>query len=100
MLESLINPESVERRPYEMFFLAAIIVIVATGMAHLITGGTETSYLIIAFTCIGSAPLMVHVLQLEEKEDEVYENESEFHLLHRHGDVLEVYAYYFLGTRS
>ncbi|MCD6522672.1 MAG: stage II sporulation protein M [Candidatus Diapherotrites archaeon] len=98
MLESLINPEVAEKRPYEVMFLAFIMAVVSMGMATLVGRGAEVSHLAVAFICIGAAPLMVHAIRLEAKEDELFENESEFNILHRHGDMLEIYGYYFLGV--
>ncbi len=94
MLESILDPLTAKKRPYEMFFLAIAICIVSVALAVGIKGVSDVGFLSIAFMCIGAAPLMVRVLRIEEREDEE-EKESFFQ---RHKDIIEIYGYYFIGV--
>ena len=97
MLESILNPNAVEKRPYEMFFLAVAVGFVATLLALMIGRGTEVSHLLIAFICISVAPLIVNVLTMEEERDEDVTPTGLLGLLPRHKEVIEIYGYLFLG---
>lgn len=91
----MLSPEKAEKRPYEMFFFAIALALVATGLA-LVVSGNNAGHLVIAFICIGTAPMMVRLIMIEEEEDETT-HESEINLLSRHGDLFAVYGFYFLG---
>jgi uncharacterized membrane protein SpoIIM required for sporulation len=95
MLESLLSPEKAEKRPYMMLFYAIALALVATGMA-LVVSGNNAGYLVIAFICIGAAPMMVRLIMIEEEEDEEVKG-PEIGLLARHGDLFAVYGFYFIG---
>jgi len=98
MLEDLLEAESAEKGPWKMIFLAMAIGAVAIALAIVISSGTETGHLIVAFACIAAAPLMVRVIEIEEHEDtEPWLANSEIGLLVRHGDMIAVFAFYFIG---
>ncbi|MCK4328137.1 MAG: stage II sporulation protein M [Candidatus Diapherotrites archaeon] len=98
MLESLLEAEKAERAPWKMLFLAMAIGAVAIALAGMIGTGNESGHLVVAFACIAAAPLMVRVIQIEEKEDtEPWLSKSEIGMLMRHGDMFAVYGLYFIG---
>ena len=90
MIESIIKAEVIEKHPYEMLFLAVLIIIISSGLALTIGRGGEVSHLVIAFACIAAAPLMVHALNIEEEKDCMVKEPS---LLKRHNQMLQVYGY-------
>lgn len=95
MLESIIKAEKMEKRPFEMFFLAIAMTMIATALAAIVSPD-GAGHLVIAFVCIGAAPIMVRVITLEEKESaEVHENEVR--MLARHGDMFAIFGWFFLG---
>lgn len=94
MLESILDPFTVKKRPYEMFLLAISIAIISVALAVGIKGISDVGFLSVAFMCIGAAPLMVRVLQIEEREDE----EEKGNFFERHRDIIEIYGYYFVGV--
>lgn len=97
MLESLLQPEGAERAPWKMLFLAMALGAISMALAAIIGQGVETGHLFVAFTCIGAAPLMVRLIQLEEEHDEDKSVHGEIGILVRHSGMIEAYAFYFLG---
>ncbi|MCD6414255.1 MAG: hypothetical protein J7L23_01350 [Candidatus Diapherotrites archaeon] len=101
MLESLIKPEILEHKSYEMFFMALAIGAVSITMAALITRNNThpyasyaTAYLAVAFACIATAPIMVRIIQKEERKDEVTRAGPFFG---GYWCVIKTYIFYFLG---
>jgi uncharacterized membrane protein SpoIIM required for sporulation len=96
MLESLIKAEKMGQKPFEMFFLAIAMTLIAAALAYTVSPDSA-GHLIIAFVCIGAAPIMVRVITLEEKESaDIHENEVR--MLARHGDMFEIFGWFFLGV--
>lgn len=96
MIESLLNPEVAEKKPYEMLFVAVIIIFTAAGLAAIIARqGEPVSQMLIAFALVGATPLFVKVLQMEEEYDEEKLKGS---FLYRHRGALELYGFYFIGV--
>ncbi|MBN3037182.1 MAG: stage II sporulation protein M [Candidatus Diapherotrites archaeon] len=94
MIESLLRPDVVKKRPYEMFFLAVVIGIVAVWTATLVGGPAEVGHLGVAFACIAMTPILVRIFQMEEEKDE---HEFRGSFVVRHGAAIEAYGYYFVG---
>lgn len=94
MLESLVKPEVLEHRSYEMFFMAIAIGAVSITMAAMISHGEEVSHLAVAFACIATAPVMVKIIQLEERKDEVIKAGPFFG---GYWAIIKTYTFYFLG---
>ena len=70
MFESLLNPKIAERKPSEMFFLAVALTIIASWLGIVIGKDSEVGHLIVAFICIGVAPLIVHLIWIDELKGE------------------------------
>ncbi len=94
MFESLLNPKTAERRPSEMFFLAIALTIISSWLGAIIGKGNEVGHLVVAFICIGVAPLIVHMIWIDEIKGE----KRVGNLLSRHWPTIEAYAFFFLGV--
>jgi len=94
MIESLIKPEVLEHKSYEMLFLAMAIGAISFILASMISKGSEAAHLMIAFCCIGMAPIMVRVITMEEQKDE---SEKMGPFFGGYWAIIQTYAYYFIG---
>jgi hypothetical protein len=94
MIESIISPGRVERKPWMSVAAGFIFTIVAA----LVTFVIETfsichgaGYLMVSFITIAAAPLVVRVFSIEE-------HKKKGNLFERHLPVIELYAYFFIGV--
>ncbi len=94
MIESLLNPGIVLKKPYKSM-IAGIIFSLVSGMITLYIQepGPGSGFLFVAFISIAAAPFFVHVLRIEEEE----EKEKAGNFFTRHLDIVTVYAWLFLG---
>lgn len=90
MLESMLDPEKAEKRPWETFWLGFLFTI-AAGLMTLQIGGARGGFLFIAFISMGAAPFFIRVFDFEEKK--VGKN-----FIDRHDEVIKIYAFFFLSV--
>lgn len=95
VLEVLLNPRSARKRPYLMLFYSIALSSTAIWLSYF-TFPSSASTLSLAYITIGLMPLIHVLLVTEEKEDTMPEYEKSS-FLERHGDMLKLYAYFFIG---
>jgi len=94
VLESIINPFSAEKRPWEMFFIGFLYNTIALFLSLLIF--KEYASLISVFlTTISCVPLIYNTIKKEEEFD--MDNHKESILLKEHYKVLSFFMFLFLG---
>ncbi|MBW2968197.1 stage II sporulation protein M [Candidatus Woesearchaeota archaeon] len=94
VLEALIGVRSAEKRPWELFLIGLVYSTLAIILSMWIFSA-YTSIVIVALTALMSAPIIHHIIQYEEKKDEMIEGERQ--LLKEHSKAVSVFAYLFLG---
>ncbi len=94
MFESLLNPKTAERRPSEVFFLAIALTLIASWLGIAVGKGDEVGHLIVAFICIGVAPLLVHMIWIDEVKGE----KRVGNFISRHWPTIQAYGLFFLGV--
>jgi uncharacterized membrane protein SpoIIM required for sporulation len=95
VLESIFNPVSAERRPWELFFIGLLYSSVAI-LLSLWIFKKESSMVMILLTVLVSVPLIFSTIKYEEKKD-VCMDCGEKKLLEEHGRAIEVFVSLFLG---
>ncbi len=97
VLESIISPLSVRKRPENAFFLGMIYTIVAVILAYFIFPDNP-SISIIFLTTFAALPLLIDVLIVEEEESmEFIKRTKKMPLIKTHLDVFLVFTYMFFG---
>ena len=94
VLESLTNPLTAEKRPYEMFFVGLLYASVALFLALWIFKD-EASLVMVFLIVVASLPLIHNTLRYEEKKDMTIHNEGT--LLKEHSKALSYFIFLFLG---
>ena len=94
VLESIINPITAEKHPWEMFFFGLIISTISIFLALLIfpTGADLIAVFLTVFACV---PLMYNAMKLEESKD--YDSDNENYLLKEHFRVISFFSFLFIG---
>ena len=100
MLEMLINPRKVERRPWEMFFVGIFYASVSLLLVNWIFTkdavlSQYSGVLLVTFTVMFSMPFMYYVLKQEEKK--ITPQEGSLPLLLEHRRALAAFIWLFLG---
>ncbi|MFH0986870.1 MAG: stage II sporulation protein M [Candidatus Micrarchaeota archaeon] len=91
MIESLINPRSVEKHPWEAFIAGFLFTIVACLLTLQIGVTSGAGFLVVSFITIAAAPFIVRVFDIEEKK-------HGGNLFQRHMDVIRIYAFFFIAV--
>src|SRR3989338_9354354 len=95
VLESLLNPLSAEKRPWEMFFIGFVYSSVAI-LLSLWIFREQTSLIMVFLTVMASLPIVYNTMKLEEGKDLAISRESE--LLREHNKAIVFLVLLFLGT--
>jgi stage II sporulation protein M len=95
VLESLINPFTAEKRPWEMFFVGFLYNTIALFLSWWIFPH-YASLIMVFLTVISCIPLVYSTIKKEEKYD-MYET-KEYLLIKEHGRVLLFLMFLFLGV--
>ncbi len=90
MLESMLEPDKAEKRPWETFWLGFLFTI-AAGLMTLQIGGARGGFLLVAFISMGAAPFFIRVFDFEEKKQGK-------NFISRHNEVIKIYAFFFLSV--
>ncbi|MEM0372424.1 MAG: stage II sporulation protein M [archaeon] len=94
MIESLINPERVEKKPWEAFIAGFLFTIAACVLTmQMSVTGSGTGFLVVSFITIAAAPFMVRLFDIEESKRA--EKKS---LLGRHEEIIQVFAFFFVAV--
>jgi len=92
MIESLIKPETAEKKPVDTFIAAFLFTIAACILTLQIQAGDKGSgFLIVAFISIASAPFLVRLFKIEEKK-------NIGNLFDRHSALIQIFAFFFVGV--
>jgi uncharacterized membrane protein SpoIIM required for sporulation len=90
MLESLLDPENADKRPWETFWLGFLFTI-AAGLLTLQIGGARGGFLFVAFISIAAAPFFLRVFDFDEKR-------GGKNFFDRHYEIIKIYAFFFLSV--
>lgn len=94
MIESLLNPENIEKRPWEAFIAGFLFTIVACILTmQMGVTGQGTGFLVVAFVSIAAAPFIVHLFDIEEKKS--WDNKN---FIDRHDELIQVFAFFFIAV--
>ena len=91
MFDLIVSPKYAEKRPGMIILFSLALGILSSWLAIAVGQGYEVGHLIIAFICIGGAPLIVHMIWVEEAR-EVKEK-----FMERHWTLIAAYASFFVG---
>lgn len=92
MIESLIKPETAEKKPADSFIAGFLFTIAACILAFEIQPASSGSgFLVVSFISIASAPFLVRLFKIEEKR--VTGN-----LFDRHAALIEIFSFFFVGV--
>ncbi len=94
VFESLINPLTAERKPYEMLFIGAIYSCIAV-IISMIMFKEHASMMVVFLTVLMCSNIMYRTIQIEEKKD--FEYDSEKRLLREHSKALALFTFMFIG---
>ena len=100
MLESIINPKSVEKGPWKMLFIGLVygslsLLLVQWFFASDIVLSKFSGMIVVAFCVMFSLPFMYFLIKQEEEEDE--EVEGFFSVWKMHKDAIYSFMWLFLG---
>ncbi|MBI1973785.1 stage II sporulation protein M [Candidatus Micrarchaeota archaeon] len=95
MIESILSPSSVERKPWEAF-IAGFVFTIASAFIALQIGTASPSqsglgFLTVAFINIAAAPFFLNLFRIEERK-------REGNLFQRHAPIIEVFGYFFIAV--
>ncbi len=94
MFDLILSPNTAERRPSRLIAFGLALSIVSTWLGVIIGNMGEVGHLIVALMCIGSTPLLVHMIWSEEEE----ERKIKETFMERHGKIIEAYGSLFIGV--
>ncbi|MBI2135002.1 stage II sporulation protein M [Candidatus Woesearchaeota archaeon] len=94
VLESLLNPLSAEKRPWEMFFIGFVYSSVAI-LLSLWIFRDQTSLIMVFLTVMAAVPIVYATMKVEEEKDMVIKEERE--LLKEHNKAVIFLMFMFLG---
>lgn len=100
MLEAIINPKSVERRPWKMFFIGLVyaslsLILVKWFFAPDAVLSKFSGMIVVTFCVMFSLPFMIFMIRQEEEEDE--EAEGFLDVWRMHNDAIFAFMWLFLG---
>ena len=100
MLESLINPKSVEKGPWKMFFIGLLYASLSLLLVHWFFSGDVvlskfSGMIVVTFCVMFSLPFMYFIIKNEEKQDEEVEGLKDVWMVHK--DAIYAFMWLFLG---
>lgn len=97
VLESILNPFSAEKKPWEMFFIGFAYSSIAVAMSLWIFKD-QTSLIMVFLTVMACIPIIYNTMKVEEKKDLEITNERE--LLHQHNRAIFFFMFLFIGITA
>ena len=91
VLEEVVNPVKVTGKPWEMFFVGGLYALVG-GLLGYSVFRSHVSLVMVSFTAIASVPFF-HSAIMKEEEKANYN----LPLIKKHGKIIQVFTYLFLG---
>jgi uncharacterized membrane protein SpoIIM required for sporulation len=100
MIEAIINPRSVERRPWKMFFVGLVyaslsLILVKWFFAPDVVLSKFSGMIVVTFCVMFSLPFMFFMIKQEEEEDE--QAEGFLDVWRMHSDAIFAFMWLFLG---
>jgi len=100
MLETIINPNKAERRPWELFFIGLVYGLFSVFLVDwlFLRNPVFTQYssiLIVTFAVMLCTPFVYYTMRYEEQKDVMIKKETT--LIKEHGKALLVFLFLFLG---
>lgn len=95
VLESLLNPKKIEKKPWELFFLG----LVYASFAFLLSWWVFEEYVsivMVALTAICSVPLIHNTILIEARKDDV-SLKKKYWLIKEHGKAVSAFTFLFIG---
>lgn len=98
VLESLLTSRQIEKKPIEMLIYSIIVTSVAIWTAYIIFP-TSASVVFLFLTTIALIPVIYGAIKDDEtKEENMNDRNISLGFFERHGTILKIYAYFFLGV--
>ncbi|NOQ56267.1 MAG: hypothetical protein GQ477_05700 [Nanohaloarchaea archaeon] len=97
VLESILTSRQIEKRPIEMLIYSIIVTSVAIWTAYIIFP-TSASVVFLFLTTIALMPIIYGAIKDDETKEENCDRNISLGFFERHGIILEIYAYFFLGV--
>lgn len=94
VLESLLNPKKVEKKPWELFFLGIVYATVAFLLSYWVFK-EYISIVMVTLTAICSVPLIYNTILVEARKDDL--EKKEYWLIKEHGKAVTAFTFLFLG---
>ncbi len=100
MLETLVNPKKITRRPWEMIFIGILYTVISVLVADFLflenpVFEKHISIMAVFFTVIFSIPFFFYIIRIEEEKDVKLKSEKK--LIKEHGKALSALIFLFLG---
>ncbi len=95
VVESLINPFALKKRPWEMFFVGALYSLVGFFLSYLVFP-SASSLLMVFFVVVAAVPILYKTILNEEQLDIQFD--KEIFMLREHSKVLLYLMFFFLGV--
>ena len=97
VLESILTSRQIEKNPIEMLIYSMIVTSVAIWTAYIIFP-TSASVVFLFLTTIALIPVIYGAIKDDETKEENADRNISLGFFERHGTILEIYAYFFLGV--
>lgn len=91
VLEVLVNPKKASGKPWEMFFIGVIYSLVGIALGYWVFR-SYVSLVMVTFTSIAAVPFIHSAIKKEGEKKSVEGN-----ILQKHGNVISMFTYLFLG---
>ena len=100
MLESLINPQRIEKGPWKMFFIGILYASLSLLLVQLFFAKDAvlskfSGLMVVTFCVMFSLPFMYYIIKNEEKQDEDIEGIR--HVWKVHNDAIQSFMWLFMG---
>ncbi len=97
VLEALLSSRQVERKPIEMLVYTIIVTSISLWTSYIIFP-SSCSVVFLFLTTIALIPLIYGAIKDDEKNDEECNRSVSLGFWERHGKILKIYGYFFLGA--
>ncbi len=94
VVESLLNPFTAEKKPWQMFFIGFLYTSIGIFLSLWIFRN-EASLIMVFMVTIASLPIFYNTMKLEESKDMIMEKETE--ILREHNKAISFFMYLFIG---
>ncbi|MCK5290343.1 MAG: hypothetical protein KAJ56_05295, partial [Candidatus Aenigmarchaeota archaeon] len=96
VLESILSSRDIEKRPIEMLAYSIIVASISIWSAYIIFP-SSASIVFLFLISIALVPIIYGTIKDDELKEEKTDRSVSLGFFERHGTVLKIYAYFFLG---